>query len=254
MPIHSAFYPPAAFLFRKAYFIYRPVYHLYKLQIERGERAIIRKMVMPGNCVLDIGANTGFFTGLFSKLTGKTGSVHAFEPHPQNFRHLSSNMRRRKNVIVNQSAIGSSTGTVRMYVSPELNVDHHTYSAPDENRAYIQVPCTTVDEYCKDKKVDFIKIDIQGFELSALEGMKQTIRNNSSLSIISELWPYGLLQAGGNWRTYTGQLEKLGFSLQIVSDRGLIPLSGFPVSCKLDDYYTMFCQRPALPGRIENVC
>src|ERR1700728_4292554 len=88
-------------MYKKAYGIYQPAYFLWKRYRDRELISFLEKHVKPGMTVVDIGANIGFYSVLFSKLVGEKGSVHAFEPDSTNFKHLVSNTRKLKNVFVN---------------------------------------------------------------------------------------------------------------------------------------------------------
>ncbi len=81
-----------------------------------------------------------------------------------------------------------------------LNVDHRTYPV-DDYAEVIEINATTIDDYLQSNnttQVDFIKMDIQGFEMAALKGMEKTLKNNPHVKIITELWPYGLKKAGSS--------------------------------------------------------
>ena len=61
---------------------------------------MFKNIIKPGMRVLDLGANIGFYTVLFSKLVGENGKVFAFEPDPKNFKYLEGNIKTLHNVIV----------------------------------------------------------------------------------------------------------------------------------------------------------
>jgi hypothetical protein len=69
--------------------------------------------------------------------------------------------------------------------------------------------------------VNFIKMDIQGFEMEALKGMFKTIERNPQLKIISEFWPYGLNKAGSSATEYFLSLKSLGFEISLIEKQGM---------------------------------
>ena len=161
-------------LYTYAFPLYYPMYVFYKNIHDSDEMEIIRHHVKSGFTVIDLGANIGVITRLLAGLVGQTGHVHAFEPDLRNFAHL-SRLTDLPNVKINHVAIGDKDGTVDLYVSEDMNVDHRTYPV-DEKRKKISVECFAVDSYIKDKPVDFIKMDIEGSETEALKGAAKLLR------------------------------------------------------------------------------
>jgi hypothetical protein len=74
----------------------------------------IQKHVIPGTTVLDIGAQSGFYSLLLSRLVGLEGMVVAFEPLPANFRVLEENLNLNKvqNVTIRREAVSDRTGEI----------------------------------------------------------------------------------------------------------------------------------------------
>ena len=131
----------------------------------------------------------------FLRWLGTFGHVHAFEPAPYNFKRLQNNVGKLPNVSLNQCALGETSGFVGLYCSKDLNVDHHTYESGD-GRERINVPVTSLDDYFPaGKRVDLIKLDVQGYELSVLQGAERVLKENRDIKLLMEFWPYGLRQA-----------------------------------------------------------
>ena len=206
-------------LYKHAFPFYRPLYFLYKSISDRDKITLLRAHIKPGMKVLDIGANIGFYTLLLSNLVGPEGRVYSFEPDPLNFKRLKANSRRFGNVVLNQLACGEKTGKIRLYHSEELNVDHQTYDG-GENRRSLEIDCVSLDGYLKnDEEIDFIKIDIQGYEYFAFKGMQETIRRSKRVTVLGELWPYGLQKAGIHYQDFLALLKALGFELTFFDKR-----------------------------------
>lgn len=195
----------------------------------------LSERIQPGMKIVDIGGNIGFYTALFSRLVGERGVVHVFEPDTVNFEHLKANAKRLKNVVINHCAVAERSGMICLFRSEELNVDHQTYDI-DENRNSIEVPCIALDDYFRHNEcIDFIKMDIQGYEYHALLGMKETIKRSHPIVIFSEFWPYGLRKAGSDANEYLVLLKEMGFELKFWSK-----LEGVDCQEKCDDknFYT----------------
>lgn len=224
--------------------IYRSIYSIYKAITDRGERHLYRSLIKPGMIVVDIGANIGIYTNFFAQLIGENGKVHAFEPDPINFRLLSSALSHRHNIFLNQSAIGDKTNNISLYVSSSMNVDHRTYDCGDK-RNKISVKSTTLDDYfLKGQRVDFIKIDIQGYEYHALLGMKGVLGDNEQVKLILEYYPSGLKAAGSSSHELRTFLKNREFSLFMISNNGrLVKLNNEEPRLNSMGYTNLFAVR-----------
>ncbi len=189
---------------------------------EKNETRVFKKLLRSGMVVLDIGANVGYYTLLAAEAVGASGRVYAFEPEPSRFRLLEKNIQANglKNVSPVSKAISNKTGTARLYLNPRKNpADHRLFDSSD-HRESIDVETTRIDDFFKDqvRPIHVIKMDIQGSEVAALEGMRETIRRNKELVIITEFWPEGLRKGGFSPSEFLGTLVAEGFALQIISE------------------------------------
>ena len=200
-------------LYTYLYGAYRPLYFFYKNFSDKDKIVLMEKSIKPGMTVVDIGANIGFYTILFSKLVSSGGKVIALEPEEQNFDHLKKNTEKLDNVLLERAAVGDKDGEIFLYKSDLLNVDHQTFDIGDARNAD-KVKCYALDSYFQtDAKVDFIKIDIQGYDYFALKGMVELTKRSDGLTILGEIWPYGLVKAGVSAREYLALLRSLGFEV-----------------------------------------
>ncbi len=197
--------------------LYRAAYTLYKAHSDRAERQLIRSYLHPGMTVLDLGANIGTSASFLADLVGPTGKVYAFEPAPSNFAMLSNALSSRSNIELIRAAVGEHTGTLTLHLSDDLNVDHHAYDA-GEGRTRCQVAVYRLDDFIAEgTRVDFIKSDIQGFELHALRGAKRVLTENRNIRLLLEFWPFGLRRAGTSPDALLGFLGDLGFRCRVVA-------------------------------------
>lgn len=134
---------------------------------------IVSNIIKEGDVVVDIGANIGYYTLLFSKLVGKSGKVYAFEPESNNFCFLKKNIELNGccNVIAEQKAVSDINGVVKLFLD-ETNPGAHTMIDEHKNLHSIDVQCVTLDSYFKDmkQKPTLIKADVQGVEDRVLRG------------------------------------------------------------------------------------
>ena len=231
-------------LYEHAFPVYRPLYAAYKAYADRAERELLRQVLFPGAVAVDAGANIGIYSQFLSRCVGTTGVVHSFEPSPENFERLCSATQRLSNVRLSQSAVGERSGNSELYLSDKLNVDHRAYMAGGDSRRAIPIKMVALDDYFKPgERVDLIKIDIQGYELHALQGATRVLTDNPDIKVLLEFWPYGLKQAGANWIDVITALEGSGMVIQQVSTGGLIPFHSDSASESADWYVNLFASR-----------
>jgi FkbM family methyltransferase len=187
----------------------------WKLGIgERKERALIERVVQPGMIVVDVGANVGLHTlGLASRV-GPEGRVHALEPDPENFELLAKGVKHAlfTNVRLHQAAAADKKGTLTLYVSAANRGDHRTVPAAKTRQSF-EVSSVALDELlAEEPRVDFVKIDVQGAEVSVLRGLRETIRRSPGIGILCELCPEQLLRAGTSAQELFLYLEEGGLA------------------------------------------
>ena len=182
----------------------------------RSGGALLRASIRPGMRVVDIGANQGLYTLLLAELVGERGRVLAFEPDPELFDVLARNCRANnvRNVDLYNCALGSASGSAVLCRSLLNAGDNSLAPSPcrDECRCSA-VNVSTLDAVLAGQPVDFIKMDVQGWEWEVFSGMRNTLAANPSLGIYFEFWPYGLLRAGCEPVKLLTHLGKLGFAL-----------------------------------------
>jgi FkbM family methyltransferase len=211
------------FLYQQMFPIYNILYPVFKKRQDAVEISWIRRLVRPGSHVLDIGANIGFYTLLLSDLIGPKGHVHGFEPEAINFKHLAAVAGHRKNVTLVPKAVSDCSGELLMYTSPKLNVDHRTYRVENYKKV-IAVDGVSIDDYVGGRfRVDFIKMDIQGYELHALRGMERTIGANPNIVIFSEFSPYAFKQCGTGLRFVYDYIRSLDLQVWLPEHDRLRP-------------------------------
>lgn len=134
---------------------------------------LIEPYLRPGMIAFDVGANIGYLALYLRHRIGASGELYCFEPEPENYAELETNLRRNRldNCHAIQSAVGAQEGSVTF--TPGLN----GFVAP-EGAPGISVPVVTLDQFIAQRslpRVDFVKIDVEGFEVDVLTGMKATL-------------------------------------------------------------------------------
>lgn len=204
-----------------------------------------RRLIRPGMRVLDVGAHIGYYTSLFSRLVGEKGAVYAFEPHPENFAVLTRNAR-RGNVRRFNLAVGDRSGHVTLHLSPGSS-NHSLMPGYTESRGTLQVECAVLDDLFAAGElppVDFVKIDVEGGELAALNGMERLLAASPRAALLVELNPRALECGGTSAEGLLERLRGLGFDPRIVlPDGGLAPTEGKDWS-GFAEAVNLLCQRP----------
>jgi FkbM family methyltransferase len=220
------------FLYKNCFPLYKITYKAFKEKQDAFEISLMKKYIHKGDTVLDIGANIGFYAEILSDIVGEHGKVHCFEPDTINFNHLQNRCKKLSNVTVNNKAVSEKTETIKIYTSKQLNVDHRTYK-PDEYDQEIEIEAIAIDEYLKSKPVNFIKMDIQGFEMSAVKGMTRTLQS-PDLKMLSEFWPYGMRKAGTSVLEYFKFLKQYDFTIYLIENHHLVELTEENVKTFMD--------------------
>jgi len=178
---------------------------------EPSTTEVFRKIIKPGNVVIDVGANMGYFS-LLAKSLG--AEVYAYEPEPKSYGYLVKNAEiNNYNITARSSAISNILGRERFYFC-SYDSGHHTLKQDegikDYKRTsllrkcmdlfankYIDIFTTTLDDEIKGK-VDVIKMDCEGSELLAVKGMSRILAENKDLKMIIEFFPLLLEKMGSN--------------------------------------------------------
>jgi FkbM family methyltransferase len=144
---------------------------------------IIRKHVLPGQTVYDIGANMGFASLSLSKQVGPTGTVIDFEPVPENLALLHANVEANhiSNVQVFDYAASNQCGEAIIKITSNLSTASLVWHTNDPKASRFKVKTITIDHLVRRAEIrepKFVKIDVEGAEGQVLEGMRETIASS----------------------------------------------------------------------------
>ena len=192
-----------------------------KKEIEPSVTRIFRAVVKEGMTVADIGANIGYYTLLSARLVGTAGKVYAFEPSPENYSLLTKSIRENKYDYATAVQKGVSNKVEKTWLFMDRdNFGNNTMVAGTEHASdgSIEIETTTMDAYFSNgKKIDLIKIDVEGAEGLVIDGAKK-ILENPDVKIIMEFWPYGQEKLGNNPKELLTTLRNWGFKIKLISD------------------------------------
>jgi len=142
--------------------------------------AILSRLVEPGDLVVDVGANIGYYSLLFAKLVGPDGHVIAIEALPKLAQVLALNLERNgaSNVRVVNVAAAGEPGEVVLYEAPRTNIGMTTTRADRGFPAATTVQALPLDRILtadEAKRTRLIKIDIEGAEPPVVERLLDTL-------------------------------------------------------------------------------
>jgi len=147
------------------------------------------RAIRPGMLVVDGGANMGGYSMLASRRVGASGTVFAFEPEPRNFERLSRRMPSWRNVVVVPEAIAGYSGEASLH----LDTFHAGHSLRElRTDESVAVPVTTLDDFVRAHGLpglDVVKLDIEGAELDAIDGMRMLLSGSRRPVIVCEVHP-----------------------------------------------------------------
>jgi FkbM family methyltransferase len=148
-------------------------------------QVVASKVVRPGDVVLDLGANVGYHTRFLASLAGETGKVHAFEPNPDLWRHLTAYPNTRLWPV----AVGDVVSVERFRLPLDFDqvgsiVDPRDFmgDVPTKILSVPQVPVDLLDEIFQNAIV-FVKIDVERREAFALRGMKKLLARDMPILV-----------------------------------------------------------------------
>ena len=194
---------------------------------EPEETRICKQYVKEGMTVVDAGAYIGYYSLLTSRLVGNKGKVYAFEPSPESLSVLKKNIQLNncKNIQVVEKALTDKIGDASYYLVHNNPSNSSTIEAL-EYREKITVSTTTLDEVIGNQRVDVVKMDIEGGERAALNGMPNVISNNPNLVMLVEVYLQGIVSAGGDLKEHIEFLINR-FHLHIVKKDGITDEVGY---------------------------
>lgn len=147
---------------------------------------ILSKSLKSGMVCLDIGSNIGYYTCLESLIVGNSGKIIAIEPSPINFKYLQKNveLQESKNIELHNFACGNREGKIDFLVSNRSNwsrvaSDDLIDAPPDAIIEKISIEIKKLDLFLQEKnleKLDFVRMDVEGYESNILKGLEDTLR------------------------------------------------------------------------------
>ena len=152
---------------------------------EHDKQDVVARLLKPGMKVFDIGANAGFYTLAFSRLTGSSGQVWAFEPFAENATNLLHHLRLNTigNVTLIQAAVAERPGLAGFQIA-----HGNSMGMLSANLNGYLVPTVALDGLIENGTLpfpDLIKMDVEGAESLVLEGAKNLLSQRKAVLLIA---------------------------------------------------------------------
>jgi FkbM family methyltransferase len=168
---------------------------LFKHQYEPATTGVFKRLLSPGDRVIDVGANIGYFSLLASSIVGGSGHVDAFEPDFSNTQALQQNIDLNgfKNIHIHQVAVSDKVGKAVFHTSIEDS--GHSLVKTKEHSSSTMTNTDKLDNMVYGD-VRLLKTDTEGNELSVLKGAEKVIRRSNKICLIMEVF-FDVMDAGG---------------------------------------------------------
>lgn len=187
-------------------------------QFEQSELAFVRRIVKPGDHVLDLGAHIGFFAIHMAALVGPAGTVTAFEPFEENAELLERSARENRfgdRLHLERAAVSRTSGRVPLTFATETLNSGGAFVVTDgravEGHAVRQVRGVALDDLRLPRPIAFIKMDVEGAEPLVLEGAARLVADDRPV-ILSELHADQLARVSGRTAdAFLSELRKIDY-------------------------------------------
>jgi FkbM family methyltransferase len=182
---------------------------------------VMKDLVLPGDCILDIGAHRGDVSQFLSGAIQGTGEIYSFECHPTHFLQVAKRAVDCQNIRPYCKAMSDRMGHAVFYFGAEARVDQASTLVPElankqrlgDHISAVLVETDTVDRFCKRSalKPAFIKIDVEGAESLVFAGAKETVAKHRPALVFE----HGVeLRAPLPWHYHW--LAELGYQLFVI--------------------------------------
>jgi FkbM family methyltransferase len=163
----------------------------YENDYEKDAFSFYNKKIKEGDVVFDIGAHIGLFTVLFSKLVGNKGQVYVFEPTKETFKILEQTVQLNEinNCKLINAAVTKESGDVFFNLTSKSGEGSNANTLVKTERGVktVKVNAWSIDDFRRkyNLKVNVLKIDVEGAELDALIGAKETFLNDKPIGVLA---------------------------------------------------------------------
>jgi len=189
---------------------------------EISETDTVKRIVKPGMCILEIGANVGYYTILMGKLVGATGKIYAYEPYQPSVDILTRNVKLNNLtdvVQIHNLAVSSKNSIQKLYLGSASNVHSLiNYKTGNNEADYIEIKTRDIREILvnTDRKIDLIRMDIEGHERELFNRLSNDIEAFLPTRIFFEVHPLGDIDPDPTFTKPLTNMLDLGYRPELV--------------------------------------
>lgn len=190
--------------------------YYYFQRVGAGYSFLMKRLLRRGDCVIDVGANVGYFSAVCAWRVGSEGQVHAIEASPVLVERLRQSVAEVAGgpIRVYHSAVWKSCGVVSFNVASNSGWSALRANATFETVATVEVPAITLDEFAVREGVDsvrMLKLDIEGAETDALAGAPKLLKSGRVDYILVEAEPCRLKAFGHTGQELASLIDRNGY-------------------------------------------
>lgn len=197
-------------------------------EFESTSSKLMAAILKPGDIVVDVGANNGYFSLLCARLVGPHGHVFAVEPNPEIRQELEQNLRLNTftNVEVLPVALSREEGVAELFLGPARNTGLSSLRPLKGATRTLQVRTAPLDRLIPDRlaSIALVKIDVEGAEIGVLRGMERCLEVGAP-PVIIEVSPTFLAGYGGSAEELFSLMQSHGYAGYEIGTDVLIPVN-----------------------------
>lgn len=173
---------------------------------------LLSNLCKEADVLFDIGANIGIIAMILAKKMKPGTTIYSFEPAPVSFKYLADTARVQKgNAKIKAENVAISNEDGKLYFTNDGHSCTNHVATADE-AGVISVDAITMDSFCKHNKVvpQVVKVDVEGAEYLALQGMRDTLKNNNC-TVLMEMHLIQLKESGVSGQMFADIIDEVGY-------------------------------------------
>lgn len=191
--------------------------HLVLLGVwERAIEQVVKRLVKPGDTVIEVGANVGYHTLAMASVIGPQGRLWTFEANPDLHPLLQATFSFNgyaDRVTLLPFAASDREGTITFSFDPSYIGGGHITGeiAPKEASSRVTVPTVTLDKQFADlPAINFLRMDAEGAEPRILRGGRELLRRSANVKIVVE-WSPSMMSDHCDVPAFVAEMEQEGY-------------------------------------------
>jgi len=191
------------------------VEHLIYFRIAPENFGLVEDQLSKADVIFDVGANVGSTTLFFASRNSKA-RIFSFEPHPDTYQKAKTNIELNAfdKIHLFNKGIGAKNESTKLYRLIDKNPGMDRILPGDQPYAFTWVEIIKLDDFCREHNIlciDFLKIDVEGFEYFVLDGGRDIISKTHPV-IYLELYDHGLKKNGYSASALIDLLFAMGYT------------------------------------------